>query len=347
MIHIQVAERYLKQSRNGISRDAATILDALKIEPNYQISKIELSRWSGKFKFLRMLKMIVSGQPTRFKTKANLSLIPQLDAMLPIKGERALIRLHDIFPMTNPGWFRRISAMSFRKTLLVAVKEKHFFLCNSNYTLSQLHKYFPDANAMVLYCNPTIPDTIACNKCQACNSEYHLNSNYYLAIGTLEPRKNYENLLLAWEKVESVQNINLIIVGKYGWKLSKLRRLSTRKISNFYYFEDVCDFQIEKLTMNCIAFLSASFDEGFDFPALDAALLNKPLLLSDIPVHREIYGNSLTYFDANSPDSISYYLDNQLFSTPIINRDILMKPNEWIENLDKAILLAIRRNGTK
>lgn len=52
--------------------------------------------------------------------------------------------------------------------------------------------------------------------------EHGLN---FLAVGTLEPRKGYEQLVLAFEELWAAgHDVNLTIVGKAGWKTKQLER---------------------------------------------------------------------------------------------------------------------------
>ena len=45
-----------------------------------------------------------------------------------------------------------------------------------------------------------------------------------------------------------------------------------------------------------MALLSASIEEGFDYPVLEAKAEGIPTLISDIPVHREFHSESSLFF---------------------------------------------------
>ena len=54
---------------------------------------------------------------------------------------------------------------------------------------------------------------------------------------------------------------------------------------------------------NTFALLSPSLMEGFDYPVLEAKAQGIPTLISEIPVHRELYGSSSLFFPAGAEPS--------------------------------------------
>jgi glycosyltransferase involved in cell wall biosynthesis len=72
--------------------------------------------------------------------------------------------------------------------------------------------------------------------------------------------------------------------------------------------------QVLAVVRDASFFLSMSQFEGFNMSAAEAALLNKPLVLSDIPVHRELFASSAWLVDIKAPTlnapAISAFLDS-------------------------------------
>lgn len=63
------------------------------------------------------------------------------------------------------------------------------------------------------------------------------------------------------------------------------------------------DQEYEDALRDATALVSASRDEGFGLPVVEAMALGTPVLLSDIPIFREIGGEPAGYFDPTSVDS--------------------------------------------
>ncbi len=73
---------------------------------------------------------------------------------------------------------------------------------------------------------------------------------------------------------------------------------------NVVYLNNVCDAGVQDLTKNCMAYISVSLGEGFNYPAMDATKFSKPLILSDISIHRDLYGNSPIYINPSDESSL-------------------------------------------
>jgi glycosyltransferase involved in cell wall biosynthesis len=70
------------------------------------------------------------------------------------------------------------------------------------------------------------------------------------------------------------------------------------------FFNGASDEQYESALRDATALVSASRDEGFGLPVVEAIALGTPVLISDIPIFREIGGDAAVYFDPDSVDSV-------------------------------------------
>lgn len=133
---------------------------------------------------------------------------------------------------------------------------------------------------------------------------------YLLIVSTIEPRKNHLSLLSAWEKlrVEKFPELKLVTVGMLGWDHEKI----TRKFrpwqdrGELFMLEDVPSPELRLLYKHARATVCPSFGEGFDFSGVEAMRCGGVVAASDIPVHREIYGQAAQYF---SPYAIGEIAD--------------------------------------
>ena len=69
------------------------------------------------------------------------------------------------------------------------------------------------------------------------------------------------------------------------------------------FLDGASDEQYRAALEGATALVSASRDEGFGLPVVEAQALGTPVLLNDIPIFREIGGPSAGFFDGNSIDS--------------------------------------------
>ena len=131
----------------------------------------------------------------------------------------------------------------------------------------------------------------------------------FLMVGTLEPRKGYEQVLAAFEVLwRSNQEINLIIVGKEGWMVERLinqLRAHAELNRHLFWLDGISDEYLEKIYSSCTCLIAASYGEGFGLPLIEAAQHELPIIARDIPVFREVAGEHAFYFDAETPDQLA------------------------------------------
>lgn len=117
--------------------------------------------------------------------------------------------------------------------------------------------------------------------------------DFYLSVGTLEPRKNFETLIHAY--IEAKKEVSylppLIIAGKSGWNMNKtLTNLYENKYKEkeIFFINNPSTEELFWLYENCSLFLFPSIYEGFGLPILEAGFYKKPQILSEIKIFKEI-----------------------------------------------------------
>ena len=66
----------------------------------------------------------------------------------------------------------------------------------------------------------------------------------------------------------------------------------------------VDDLELKTIYKNAAAFVFPTLSEGFGLPGLEAMNCGVPVISSNIPVLREVYGNAALYFDPKNIDDI-------------------------------------------
>jgi glycosyltransferase involved in cell wall biosynthesis len=135
---------------------------------------------------------------------------------------------------------------------------------------------------------------------------------YCIAVGTLEPRKDYDTILLAFELLWSEgRDECLVMVGKAGWNVESLvaRIRSHAELGRrLFWLDHASDADLSHLLLGSAALVQASVLEGFGLPVVEAGSQGIPLVLSDIAVFREIAGDEARFFEQGSPESLSEQL---------------------------------------
>lgn len=147
-------------------------------------------------------------------------------------------------------------------------------------------------------------------------SEHFVGDVNFLMVGTLEPRKGHTLVLEAFEALWAKGiEVNLIIVGKKGWLVDNLvYRLEThpefgRKL---HWLNFVSDAELESCYELAQCLIFASEGEGFGLPIIEASKRGLPLLLRDIPIFREVAGQSATYFPSRGFEELAFEIEDWL-----------------------------------
>jgi glycosyltransferase involved in cell wall biosynthesis len=121
----------------------------------------------------------------------------------------------------------------------------------------------------------------------------------FLMVGTLEPRKGYTDTLNVFDALwQQGQDINLVIVGKMGWKVEALaERIKKHPEFNqrLFWLAGINDEYLDKVYNACICLIAASYGEGFGLPLIEVAQKSMPIIARDIPVFREVAGEHAIY----------------------------------------------------
>ena len=138
------------------------------------------------------------------------------------------------------------------------------------------------------------------------------SKRFLLTVGTLEPRKNLERLLRAQAKAFSRTRVPLYLVGPYGWRAKEILITLARLGPAARWLGQVDDGILACLYQQAAAVVQYSLDEGFDYPVAEALSFGQPVVLSDIPVHREFAGKLGLYASPFDPASLARRLEEVL-----------------------------------
>jgi glycosyltransferase involved in cell wall biosynthesis len=137
---------------------------------------------------------------------------------------------------------------------------------------------------------------------------------YVLYVGTIEPRKNVDTLLDAWNGFRLRHDFDLVVVGSSGWGSEKtMTRLASRP-QGVRYLGYVPEDELPGLTAGATAFLYPSLYEGFGFPVAQAMAAGVPVITSNTSCLPEVAGEGALLVDPRSPAEIQAALEKLLTS---------------------------------
>jgi len=171
----------------------------------------------------------------------------------------------------------------------------------------------------------------------------------FLMVGTVEPRKGYLQTLQAFTRLWAKDvDINLIIVGKQGWRVEKLverLRAHPELHKRLFWLEGISDEYLEKVYAASTCLIAASYGEGFGLPLIEAAQHKLPIIARDIPVFREVAGEHAYYFASRDPDGLVQTIQEwlRLYEKGAHPTSDNMPWLTWEESAEKLIKIVLDR----
>lgn len=131
---------------------------------------------------------------------------------------------------------------------------------------------------------------------------------YFLFVGTVEPRKNFERILKAFALIKpELHNVHLVVVGCEGWKNKKwsniLKNNSIR--SHIIFTGYVPREMLLQYYRNALCLLYPSIYEGFGFPILEAMSCGTPVITGNTSSMPEVAGDAAILVDPYDIQAIS------------------------------------------
>ena len=225
-----------------------------------------------------------------------------------ISGIRYIVTVHDLAVFLHPEFGAITDVITERLLLKKSCRSADRIIAISQATKNDIKKYLGvrDEKISVIY-NGDSPYTGKTPSYKNIEQDEVLDrwnlkeKEFFLFVGTIEPRKNIETIVKAFEKFKEKTSYlkKLVLVGKSGWKNSKIYNL----IENSKFSKDivltgyVTEMEKECLYRNASALVFPSFHEGFGFPIVEAMSVGIPVITSRISSMPEVGGDAAIYLD--------------------------------------------------
>lgn len=147
---------------------------------------------------------------------------------------------------------------------------------------------------------------------------YDIISDYILYLGTLQPRKNIERLIEAFELLTRIQNLEprtlqLVVAGKKGWLFESIfKKIKEMKVEDRVIFTDyVKDDEVPYFYKGAKLYILPSLYEGFGMPLIEAMACGTVVAGSNVSSIPEVIGPGLL-FNPESVDEIAHTMQKVL-----------------------------------
>ncbi len=224
------------------------------------------------------------------------------------KGVIVISVIYDLIPITHPQFCEASLGKVFSTWFEKASDKVDGYIAISQTVRETLQRYlisqganFDSQRLGFFYLGADIATTTEYARTELKNTISKKDS--YLIVSTIEPRKNHQYLLDVFTRLwKEGYFVKLHIVGRIGWKVDELlTQIEQHPEFNkkLFIWHDLDDAELVYCYKHSKALVFPSYVEGFGLPIIEAQHHHLPVLASDTPIHREVGGESVIYFDIN------------------------------------------------
>lgn len=332
---VYVNGRFLVQPQTGVNRYAYELCRALntlgvvftiicppkEINSCYDIASFRILHWGvGNSHFWEQLVL-----PLFFLNKRKKDILLNFTGIGPVLHCRKVITIHDLAFLINSGWYKKSYRLLYRCLTPLSAATSLKILTVSHFSKNEIIRLLHLKSAKIEVVYNAVPACFhaAQRVSQVDDSEQR---RYVLAVSSIDPRKNFERLLKAFQLLKDSQ-IDLYVVGGQSRVFASLYQYENKESFeqiNVKWFGRVSDDELTALYRKARCFIYPSLYEGFGIPPLEAMAMGCPVIVSDIPVLHEVCGDAALYTDPADEEDIALKIkelcSNDVFRDLLINR---------------------------
>lgn len=294
-------------------------------------------------------RMTSSGRHPILLTVSHSNLArPQLWRMAKARlGAKLVVFLHDLIPYQFPEYSRDGESTRHLQRLETVYHEADLILVNSHCTAGEFRNFCalsgrepPPIEVLRL---GVAPPYLTNDQPAVPDGE---TENWFVVIGTIEPRKNHHLLLVIWRRLVSQLGENapkLVVIGRRGWEIENVTRMIGRCPAlqgHVIEHSNLSDAQVLDVLRRSRALLFPSYAEGYGLPLAEALTAQIPVVCSDLPVFREVAADVPEFLDhIDGVSWIKAIIDYAAPGSPRraeqIARMANFVPPTWAEHFDR------------
>ena len=267
--------------------------------------------------------------------KNNFSLYHSPNYVLPCFSKiPSALTIHDLITFDYPELCQYESVLYFRLLLARSAQKATKIIAVSNTVKNDILRHFniPSEKIEVIYhgVNPIFKKTID----ESILNRYHLPEKYILFVGNIEPKKNLERLIKAFDRLKRDVDIphKMVIAGKKGWKynpvLDTVVKLKLEKEIIFPGY--VPEEDLPAVYSMSDLFVFPSLYEGFGIPPLEAMACEIPVLTSNRGALPEITGGKCLQVDPFQIDEIAQGMF-KIITDHSLKQQLISGGKEWVK----------------
>jgi len=255
------------------------------------------------------------GLPSLESIIGEIDLIHGLSYVLPPahKAKRVLT-IYDLTFITVSETHRFSSQKLLPVFIKRSIREADAIIAISESTRQDILNVFhvPDRKITVTYLgvdHSTFNSNASLAAIEKVKKKFRITKSYIFYLGTIEPRKNVDLLLKAFERVKdrTDANLQLVLSGKIGWKVDNLMKAIRSLVNSgdVVHTGYISEEEAACLYNGAEAFVYPSQYEGFGIPVLEAMACGCPVIASNSSSLPEVVGDAGVLVEPNNMEELA------------------------------------------
>lgn len=292
--------------------DASQFEPFLQRYPNYKIHFIKRNYFLYRTPF-------ISDLYSRYTYKKALSKI-NCDAILIASDQdrgttaeiqqKKIVVIHDLKGIKTNSQALNSRNLAFYKKL---ASQASTIIAISEWTKKDIVQYLSISKNKIY----VIPNSVSLSR--DCTKVENLPSKYILYVNTLQPHKNIQTLIAAYNKSKFKRDYKLVVVGKETvfWKNQIQPLIKQSKLEqNIIHLQNLSNEELRYIYEKASLFVTTSLHEGFGYTPIEAAMCEIPVISSTSEALKDTTQGLLNYYEpANDSFALSKKID-EIISTP-------------------------------
>ena len=228
---------------------------------------------------------------------------PNIVPIRHIKSKYLITTVHDFSFHAYPDWHPKENREYMQKNFWKNISKSDRIITGSHFTKNEIGEFlnFDLSRVHVIY-HGVDHDNFKIygqEDLKAFFDLYNLPEKFVLFVGSIEPRKNLKNALLAYNSLPDAfkKEYKFLLAGFSGWNNAEVMEIICKEKGNIIYLGYLSDREISYLYNLASVFIYPSLYEGFGLPPLEAMACGTPAIVSRVSSMPEICGDAAFYVD--------------------------------------------------
>ncbi len=240
--------------------------------------------------------------------------------------------------------------MGYKFIFAQAVKKAHHIIVPSQQIKKQLDLVYPGAGKKTEVTYEGVGEVFSGLKPDQGKTDklllkYKLRKPFLIYTGNVYPHKNLSKLIFAIKKLSRETKINLVIVCSRDVFCQRLQKeVKDLKAEELIFMPGfIPDNDLVGLYQQALGFITPSLMEGFGLPGLEAMRAGCPVLASNIPIFKEVYGQEAVFFNPQKIESMQEAILKLIRLSPLKRQALIQKARQqalkysWQECASKTL----------